>query len=199
MVHYADIEGIARDIQDKTGAEPPIDAFALAHQLGFTTRPWFRDYGQVSGREIRYPARLRHTGQHRVVAHELGHPLLFRAGEDDRDEVAADRLGLAIMLPRQAFTRDLDRYDWDLFAIAAIHINVSARGICERMCHVSPAWAEVYDQGHRTHHYGDGEEDHSELAGEALGLEAVVRDGLATAYPLIDGRHRRIVVVRRAA
>lgn len=199
MVHYADVEGIAREIHDKTGAEPPIDAFVLASQLGFTTRPWFRDYGQVSGREIRYPARLRHTGQHRIVCHELGHPLLHRGGEDHRDETAADRLALAVMLPRTSFVRDLERTSWDLFALIAIHINVSARGICERMCHVSPAWTEVYDQGHRTHAYGDGEEDYSELADVALEREAVIQDGLATAYPLLEGRNRRIVVVRRAA
>jgi hypothetical protein len=199
MVHYADIEGIARDLHGITGAEPPIDAFALAHALGFATRPWFRDYGRISGREIRYPARLRHTGQHRIVAHEIGHPLLLRGGEDDRDEVAADRLALAIMLPHTPFVRDLHRHDWSLFALLEIHANVSARGIAERMAHVSPAWTEVYDQGHRTHAYGNGEENHFELADAALGREAVVSDGLATAYPLLDGRNRRVVVVRRAA
>jgi hypothetical protein len=199
VTHYADIEGIALEIHRRTGAEPPIDAFVLAHQLGFTTRPWFRDFGQVSGREIRYPARLRHTGQHRLVAHELGHPLLRRGGEDDRDETAADRLALALMLPRAPFVRDLERTDWDLFALVAIHVNVSARGIAERMCHVSPAWTEVYDQGRRKYAYGDGDEDHAELADVALEREQVVRDGLAVAYPLFDGRNRRVVVVRRAA
>lgn len=203
VTHHADIEGIAKEIHDRTGISAPVDAFRLAELLGFITRPWGRAYSQVSGREIRYPARVRSVRQHRQVAHEIAHPLLTRGGEDDRDEEAADRLALALMMPRYAFVNDLGETDWDLFAMMQRHENCSAQAIVVRMCMVSDAAASVYDQGSRTALYlGEGAHEDprdDELADRALQLESLVRAGLSTAYPLIEGRYRRIVVVRRAA
>lgn len=203
MVHYADIEGVASEIHAETGVEAPVDAFVLADLLGFVTVPWSRGYGQVSGDRIRYPAKVRAVRQHRVVCHEIAHVLLRRAGLDDSDEQAADRLALALMLPRTAFVRDLGATDWHLYRMMERHPNCSAQAIAVRMCHVSPCAASIYDQGRRTALYlGDGaHEDASddEAADRALELEAPVCGDLVSAWPLFDGRYRRVVVLRRAA
>jgi hypothetical protein len=99
--------------------------------------------------------------------------------------------------------RDMRRLDYDLFALLERHPFVSAQAMAVRMCQLAPVVASIYDQGQRTALYlGEGaHEDPSdaELADAALEREAVIRDGLAAAYPVIDGRYRRIVVVRRAA
>lgn len=198
------LEGVAREVHDETGVECPIDAFLLAQLCGVDTRPWPRSHGEIVGDLIRYPARARHTRQHGVVAHELGHWLLRERGLDFRDEASARYLAGALMLPRRGFLEDLSATDWDLFAMLAIHVNISAEMCAVRMCQLSPAVATIYDQGHETRRYvgehamRDDDADRT-LADRALELERPVRGEGAAAWPMLDGAHRRVVVVRRAA
>lgn len=198
------LEAIAKELHDETGIECPIDALLLADLCGLDTKPWSASHGEIQGTLIRYPGGARVTRQHGVIAHEIGHWLLERARCEARDEEAARYLAGAIMLPRGRFLADLARTDWDLFAMLAIHIHVSAEMCAVRMCQVSPAVTTIYDQGSFTRRYvgeyavRDDEHD-AELADRALELEAPVRDGVVCAWPMIDQRHRRVVVVRRAA
>jgi hypothetical protein len=197
------LEGIAKQVHDKTGISRPVDAFRLAQLCGLAVRYWSRRHGKLDGDTVYCPGGVRLTRQQRIVAHEVAHWLLRYAGANDRDEDAADYLALALMLLRAPFERDLRETAWDLFALLDRHPNVSAEAMAVRMTHLSPTAASVYDQGHRKALYlGEGAfEDprDAELADVALEREAVVRDGLAAAYPLIEGPYRRIVVVRRAA
>jgi hypothetical protein len=197
------LEGIAKQVHDKTGIRRPVDAFRLAHLCGLEVRFWSKRYGRLDEKTVFCPGAVRIQRQHRIVAHEVAHWLLRFAHCDDRDEDAADYLALALMLLRGPFERDLAETEWNLFALLDRHPNVSAQAMCVRMTHLSPCATSVYDQGSRTALYlGEGAyEDASdaELADAALAREAMVRDGLAVAYPFIEGRYRRIVVVRRAA
>lgn len=197
------LEGIAKEVHDRTGITRPVDAFRLADRCGLVVRFWSGRHGKIEGRTVFVPAAVRSTRQHRIVAHEVAHWLLRRAGCDDRDEDAADYLALALMLLRAPFERDLAETDWYLFALLERHPNVSAQAMVVRMTHLSPCAASVYDEGRRTALYlGEGAWEDAiddELADAALEREAVVRDGLVAAYPLIDGRYRRVVVVRRVA
>lgn len=197
------LEGIAKEVHDRTGIARPVDAFRLAQLCGLRVRFWSARHGKLDEKTIFVPASVRSTRQHRIVAHEVAHWLLRRGGCDDRDEDAADYLALALMLLREPFERDLAETEWNLFALLERHPNVSGQAMAVRMTHLSPCVASIYDQGRRTALYvGEGafEDEHDgELADVALEREVVVRDGMVAAYPIIDGRHRRVVVVRRAA
>lgn len=197
------LEGIADEVHGKTGIAIPVDAFRLAELCGLSVRFWSGRTGKISDRQIFVPASVRPQRQHRICSHETAHHLLRRAGCDDRDEEAADYLALALMMPQGPFRRDLRDFDWDLFQLLAKHENVSAQAMCVRLTHLSPCAASVYDQGARTAVYlGEGAFEDSrddEIADAALEREQIVRDGLIAAYPIIDGRYRRVVVVRRAA
>ncbi len=197
------LEGIAAEVHGKTGIAIPVDAFRLAELCGLSVRFWSGRHGKIVGTQIYVPAAVRIQRAHRICAHEVAHFLLRRGGCDDRDEDAADYLALALMLLRTPFERDLRETDWHLFALLDRHPNVSAQAMCVRLTHLSPCAASIYDQGHRTALYlGEGAYEDAidaELADAALDREAVICDGLVAAYPIIEGRYRRIVVVRRAA
>lgn len=213
------LEGIAQEVLDDLGLEPPMDAFVLAAALGLTLRGWSRSGGSITGDVIRYPVKARPVLQHFVVAHEVGHWLLTRADAErgeaaepddaacdelvsrDRDEEACDYLAGALLLPRAPFERDLTRTDWDLFALQELHPNVPASKIALRMCQLSPsASATVWDAG-RLHSW-TGAPDLAldrELVSLVLSEDRPARDGNVAAWPVLDGRWRRVVVVRRAA
>ena len=101
------LEGIAKEVHDKTGIARPVDAFRLAELCGLAVRFWSGRHGKIDGKTIFCPASARLTRQHRITAHEVAHWLLQRAGCDDRDEGAADYLALALLLLRAPFERDL--------------------------------------------------------------------------------------------
>jgi hypothetical protein len=198
------LEGVAKEIHDETGVECPVDAFVLADLCGLTCRPWSHAHGQIEGELIRYPAKARHTRQHGIVAHELGHWALRRGGCDDRDEAASRYLAGALLLPRAQFLADLAATEWDLFAMMSRHPNASAEMVACRMAQVSPAVASIYDEGHLTRRYVgedaiEDAQDDARIADRVLAGECCIRGELAAGYPLIDGRHRRAVIIRRVA
>lgn len=197
------LEGIAKEVHDRFG-DGPIDAFALAGSLGYHVRFWGKSTGLLDRSTIWVPAKARNARQHGVCAHELGHALTERAGEDARDEAAARYLAGALMLPRERFAADLAETCWDLDELRRRHPNASAEMIVVRMTQVSEACASVWDQGALTRHYASAEwlvdldADHA-LVDRVLELEAPVRGEHENAWPIFDGRDRRVVVVRRAA
>lgn len=196
------LEGIARGVHD-LGIESPIDAFTLAALLGVELRPGPGN-GELDGDRITYPSRARHVRQHGVIAHELGHWLLGWHQQDPHDEPAARYLAGALMLPREAFLADLAACAWDLFDLQRRHPNASAEMIVVRMTQVSDACASIWDQGKLTRHYASAEwlvdlAADRELMDRVLTLEATVRGENEIAWPIFDGRARRVVVVRRAA
>lgn len=196
------LEGIARELLDELALDAPIDAFTLAARCGCTLRPvgGARASLDPDTLELRYPHRVRLARLHMMICHELGHSLLYRAGLDHRDEAAADYLAGALLLPREAFLRDLAETDWDLPSLQARHPNASAQGIVVRMTQVSPATASVWDAGRLHRVYGDEHdlEEARRLVDLALELEQPVCVNDVRAWPVIDRRFRRVIVVRRA-
>lgn len=196
-----ELEGIARGVHDQTGIEAPVDAFDIAAAMEIVCKPWMRADGARAGDVVRFPSMARDARQHGTVAHELGHWLLDFHGHDARDERAARYLAGALMLPRQRFLRDCAATDYDLDELQRIHVHASAEMIVVRMTQVSAATAWVWDNAKLARVYGVPSDDDSiaALVDRVLTLEEPCRDGRLSAWPRIDGRWRRVLVVARAA
>lgn len=203
-------EGVADGLLRATGLDqPPQDAFALASCCGIDLRPWERSGGRLDGDVLFYPGAARLQRQHGVVAHELGHWALDWARED-QSEQGANYVGGALMLPRAGFDRDLRATAWNLDALRAKHLNCSAEMIARRIVELREAVVTIIDDGKvRARVYSPWlgtptklkrltpiERD---LVDGALGTGEVQRaDDLLAAYPLIEGRWRRVIVVAEA-
>lgn len=194
-----DLEGIARDIHHATGGLLPVDAFELAELCGLRLVPWYRSYGAIRGDEIFYPIRARLQRQHGIIAHEIGHFALERAGLDPRCEPSARYLAGALLLPQTPFFRDAMELDFDLPLIQTRHPNASAEMIAVRLTQVAPAVAWIWDNGKLARQYGVDEGDVEDLVDRVLTAEEPVSDGDLDAWPIFDGQWRRVIVVRRCA
>ena len=192
------LEGLARQIHEDLQLEAPIDAFALAEAMGLRLKPWSKSGGMCVGNVVCYPAKANAVRQHGTIAHECGHVVLDRAGEDAQDEDAADYLASALMLPRSAFLRDLDAFNWDLLAIHERHPNASWQMLVVRCVQLASASASVWDAGHLHAEYGGPNiEAHRELVMRVLETGRV-EHGDAAAYPVFSPGFRRVVCLSRA-
>lgn len=198
----ADLEGIAAELHRATGDIVPVNALHLVSACGVELRAWTRPEGVVDVERgvIHYPAKARAVRQHGVIAHELGHWLLHRAGEDHTQEWAARYLAGALLLPRVPFLRDCWTCDWDLNQLQRQHPNASAEMIVVRMTQVSDACAWVWDDGAVRRRYGtSSDEDVEAIVDRVLASEAPEREDGMRAWPMLERGHRRVVVVRLAA
>jgi hypothetical protein len=197
------LEGIARDIWESVGSPLPVDAFTLADALDLQVRGWPKSMGARAGALIRYPTKARAVRQHMAIAHEIGHWAAEHAGIDPQDEHDARYLGGALMLPWAPYRTDMERTDWDLFELQTLHPNVSAEAHVVRMTQISPATASVWDCGKLHRWYGADQlpDYHGDatVADRVLEVERPIVDGLVRAWPVFDGRWRRVIVLRRAA
>lgn len=196
------LEGLARDLLHEVAIDPPVDAYQLAARCGVELRPvgGARATLDLDRLVLRYPHRVRPARLHMAICHELGHWLLYRDGLDHHDEAAADYLGGALLLPREAFVRDLAATGWDLDQLRQRHPHASAQAIVVRMTQVSPATASVWDAGRLHRVYGEHDvEGARALVDRALETETPIRDGDVSAWPVLDGAFRRVLVVERAA
>lgn len=216
------LEGIAREIHEETGAEPPIDALDLADLCGVETIPWRKAAGllvlpghgarPVSRPTIFYPERAQHVRRQGVTAHELGHYVAIRGGVHPADlsdaepeviaaaEAAADYLAGALMIPRRALIDDLRELDWDLLEVHARHPNASWQMLVIRCVQVAEASASIWDQGRCTRSYGVDSarlREHHEHVVRVLESGRAER-GAVDAYPVFTPGFRRVVVVQRS-
>lgn len=201
MISPRHLEGIAQEVHDELGGLSPVD---LAEALGFEVRWWTRAYGAMREGTIWLPARARPVRVARIAAHELGHFLLERAGESPFDEEAAEYIGLALLLPRQPFELARDASGWDLFELQSRFPHAALSAIAERLVHLSPAYASIWDEAGLTRRVASAEglddlDVDRELVARVLELGRPVRGIEGDAWPAFDGRYRRVVVVRRAA
>lgn len=199
-------EATARDLLDVTGLDsPPQDAFRLAHACGLTLVPGGGAGGSLDGDTLTYPARARSTRQHGVIAHEVGHWLLARGGEDARTETGASYVGGALMLPRRAFDRDLASTAWGFEKLRRKHPNASAEMLARRITQLRDAVITVID-GRKQRRVASPWFDDARLgrltdwenmaADEALATGQTVHlADLCYAVPVIDGAWRRVIVV----
>jgi hypothetical protein len=202
-------EGIAAEILGETGCDdPPVDAFELAAACGLEVRPGPRGgRGGRRGDTILVDLTARLVRQHGIVAHELGHWALERAGEDD-SENGARYLAGAFMLPRRPFERDLVETSWNLEALRARHLNASAEMIARRIVALRDAVASIWDQGKLRARVSSpwlpdpfkrASRLERELVAEVLeGGEAVQADSMIWAVPVFTQGWRRVVVVAEA-
>lgn len=203
-------EGVAAGLLEAIGAEdPPQDARELAVCCGLALRPSRAATASYDPalQLIRYPVKARPQRQQGLIAHELGHWALDWADEPDSEQ-GANYVAGALMLPRRAFDRDLTETEWDLEQLRAKHTNCSAEMIARRLVELRDAVATIWDHGRvkarvASPWLGDTfarvTQVERDLADAALGEERVQRgDGLLWAWPLIDGLHRRVVVVAEA-
>lgn len=202
-------ESVAAEVLDEVHASAPVDVLDVAAAHGFRLRPSSGLPGgaALEGNVIRLNPRLRSTRIQGVVGHELGHWALQRAREPDTEE-AASAVGGAIQLPRRAFDADLRATAWSMADLQRRHPNASAELIARRIVELRDAVATIFDQGRVTARvcspwlpvrFARLSRFERELAARALELEEVVNaDELVYAVPVIEGRHRRVIVVAEA-
>jgi hypothetical protein len=201
----------ARSLLAETSLDhPPQDAFRLASACGLTLVPAPGNRGALDFVTMRltYPARTRRVHQHGVIAHELGHFALDHYGEVQSED-GADWVGAALMLPAAGFDADLKASAWDFQALRAKHPNCSASMIARRIVQRREAVATVVDQGRVTLRVSSPWLEDPRLrrlsawerllVDEALAENLTVHgDDLCYAVPVLDGRHRRVIVVCEA-
>ncbi len=189
------LEGIAHDLLTRSQCEPPINAVDLAEALGLEV--CFSDNGEafVLGTTVYVPRKVRLARLHWLIAHELGHWAASAYGEDDASEAIANYLGGALLLPRATLLDQL-RAGWDLHRLRSEHPNAPASAIAVRIVQLREASAAIYDQGRLFRRWGGELPGERALAHEALTTECPVRvDDVTGAWPVFDGRYRRVIVL----
>jgi Zn-dependent peptidase ImmA (M78 family) len=145
--------------------------------------------------------------QHGLVAHELGHWALRRAGELDTEQ-AASYVGAALLLPRRQFLRDLSTTRWDLRELRAKHVHCSAELMARRIVAVRDAVVSIWDGGRLKtrlaspwlpESYRRMSRFERELAAEVLATGETIEAGqLVWGFAVFDGVHRRVITVCEA-
>ncbi len=199
-------ESVARSIHDETGIDAPVSAFDLAGALALRCLPDVRGHAFLDGEDIHYDGSTRLVKQHGDVVHEIAHYVLRENSVLDTEPAVAYTAG-ALMLPRGAFDRDLRATGWKLDQLRARHPNVSAQMIARRVTELRPAIITVLDQNRVTARVASPWIDplpqltalERELADAALVTgEMQSVSELLYAYPLIDGPHRRVILIADA-
>jgi IrrE N-terminal-like domain len=200
-------EAVARAVHEDTGADAPVSARELAVMCGLRLEPAGRGHGSLQHGVIRYDVHARPVRQHGIIAHELAHYVLRLYGEPDPEPAARYTAG-ALLVPRAAYDRDLRETAWDLDQLRARHPNASAQVLAMRVAELRDAVITILDQGrvkHRARSYWMPPAPERltslerELADAALQTGEVQRSGeLLAAYPLLEGSHRRVIVIAEA-
>lgn len=189
------LEGVAQQALDRAAVAAPVDALELAERMGLEV--CYSDTGEplLMGRTVFVPRRGRVALLHWMIAHELGHVLASAAGADGACEATANYLAGALLVPRQDALRQL-RAGWDLNELRRAHPHAPAHAIAVRIVQLRGAAAAVYDQGRLRRRWGPPVPLERELVAQALDAGAPVRvDDLTGAWPIVDGRWRRVIVL----
>ena len=200
-------EAVARATHDATGVDAPVDAFELATACGLRLEAGERGGAVLVDDIVRFDIHARPQRQHGLIAHEVAHYVLRWHGEPDPEAAARYTAG-ALLVPRAAYDRDLRETAWDLDELRVRHPNASAELLARRIAELRDAVISIVDQG-RVHARVRSPwmpappqrltQAERELVDAALETGAVQRAGeLLAAYPLLDGRHRRVIVVAEA-
>jgi hypothetical protein len=134
-------EDVARQAIDESGLDdrPRCDPRTLAvSYLGLTLAPWPRVRPRLVGGVIWYPSDATDDAQAYYVAHECGHELVRgETLEGEHLERVCSRIGVALLLPRRAFLRDLRAHGRDLDALHALWPLASRTIIHRRIAEVT--------------------------------------------------------------
>ncbi len=138
-------EGLSRAFLDMTGlGSPVVDVVAHSAHLGVKLVP--ARQAAVMGGNVSTHNGLPEPRQRIRTAHELGHILAERAGEDPRDETLAWATGAGLLMPAREFRRDLAERCWDLDGLPGLY-GVSWEVLVRRLCHVAGAVVSIWDNG----------------------------------------------------
>ena len=166
----AGLDAVAMEILTSAGVDgPPVDAFALARQLGITVA--MDDHQQGRARYVRLdgrrPARSRPTillhsdprieRRQWAVAHEIGEHMAYHVfaawGVDPREttadarETVANHLAGRLLVPTAWFAVDAAACDWDLIALKVRYRTASHELIARRMLECRPpVIISIFDQ-----------------------------------------------------
>lgn len=110
----------------------------------------------------------------------------------------------ALLLPRGEFSRDVPRLGWSIVALGSRHPNASAQMIATRLVQVRDAVATVIDGNRITTRVvspwlgqpAPASAKELQLAAVSLDAREEVREGDCWATPVVDGEHRRVIVLR---
>ena len=163
------LDAVALELLSRAGVDaPPVDAFAVARQLGITVA---RDdqqrgrarYVRLQGRPTAGRPTILLRGDprpercHWAVAHEIGEHAAYRVfarwGIDAREidprarEEVANHLAGRLLLPTAWFEADAVTNGWDLMAIKARYATASHELIARRMLECRPpVIVTIFDQ-----------------------------------------------------
>jgi hypothetical protein len=182
-------------LTDRPDADPRVLAVCY---LGLRLCPRPRAEARLVGSRIIYPAEADEQGACYFVSHEVGHEIAIAAEcPAAAEERVASRIGVAIMLPRPAYRRDLAAVGWDLAALCRLWPLASpwihARRIAEVAAGATVAsrWTssgcvDRVTSGRRGS-VSDASGVEMELAWHALRGERIERGERARAWPIDDG------------
>jgi hypothetical protein len=200
---YNACEQVARAVHNATGIDAPVDALELAAACGLELRH-ARGRAKLRDGVIYFDPTARHVRQQGQVVHETAHYVLRFHGVTDTEQ-AVGYTAAALMLPPRRYDQDLERTAWDLEQLSKLHPNVSWQMLARRVSDRREAVVTVLDQGRVSSRVASPwlpepparmTAVERELADAALETEQPQRaNDLLAAYPLIDGPHRRVIVV----
>lgn len=122
-------------LDDRPDCDPRVFA---ASYLGLRLASWGRFGAALVDGVVWYPAWAPDDAQAYLVAHECGHELVRdQRLEGDCLERVCSRVGVALLLPRRAFLRDLRAHGPDLAALRALWPLASEWVIARRIAEVA--------------------------------------------------------------
>lgn len=205
VLEVGDLEEIASELLTATCCARPVDALRLAGLCGLDVRHGRPERLQHDEGIIYVDARARPERLQGTVAHELGHFALARAGEDDCER-GARYLAAALLMPLDEARRDVRELGpLELLELKKRYPNVSYEMVARRVADVRDAVVSILDHGRVRARIASPwlprpsrELDDLEalVAEGALEREHAVRAADVAAVPVINGRWRRVVVVR---
>ncbi|MEM9073928.1 MAG: ImmA/IrrE family metallo-endopeptidase [Myxococcota bacterium] len=140
-----DCERAAQFLLDSVGCDDyPVCPFDLADAWGFDLvyshgRSWTA--GNIIFVERAAPHRMRWD-----ICHEMGHCIADHLGMDARDEMVANLIAAATLLPRKHLTREIERTNWSFPDLTRL-FQVSWEVLARRIIHLESAVITIVDNG----------------------------------------------------
>jgi hypothetical protein len=130
-MHTEQLEELAGKILGRLGLKAPVNALVVADALGLRLVPVGPYDEGRTGDEIRFNAAAPYRERQEYLASAIGRWLLMREGFYG-SELAARRLGRALMLPRAQLLKDLET-ERDLESLQRRHVHASSTMIAARL------------------------------------------------------------------
>lgn len=132
----ASLEAVAAELLVGVDAHPPISAFALAHWCGLTLVTFGCEVKNVRGAALFFDANVPSRQQEQDIAMRIAHWRLMRTHSDDVSFEDVAYVARALLLPREAFARDMRR-TLDVSELQRIHRYASEEFIKLRIADIA--------------------------------------------------------------